>query len=285
MDKYDAELLQARQDIRATMDRLRATATDAGKQDLDRFGADLDQYIAVQDKVRDLARRDTQAKATELTQKDAQQRLDQVLSPLQALRDRVAASAGTPEQMRPVLAAVRLSDALRTIQRMEKDIVIANDDAAVQRYSEQLTAALEQLPQLRQELDNLAPAQERPAVRDIFSRIDQWTRVLAQAVAQGSENANRKAFALSAGQGRQLIDAAMAQLNPILERNTRMMADERVATGATYESGRATILGTLLCSLLIGAAAAAWLSVSVNRSVRAHPCWPRRSPAAILRRP
>jgi len=268
MDRYDGEILKTRQAIMAVLQHIRSLATEAGKQDLDRFAASLDQYIALQDKVREMTRRNTQGRAIEITQKEGQQRLDQTLDGLRALRDRTAAAAASPEQAKTLLAIARLSDALRTAQRLEKDLVISTDDAALQRYNEMHMAALGQIQQSRQELEEAVPSEERPALREVFAGIDQWTKLSAQVAALGIDNATAKAFRLSAGQGRQLLDAAMATLAPIMERNARMMSEERAATGATYESARTVIVAGLAVSLLLGVLAAAWLSISISRSVR-----------------
>ena len=40
MDKYDAEIMKGRQDLKSVQASLRAVATDAGKLDLDKFGQD-----------------------------------------------------------------------------------------------------------------------------------------------------------------------------------------------------------------------------------------------------
>ncbi len=268
MDKYDAEMLKLRQDIKSTQARLRSMATDAGKQDVDKFAAGFDQYVATQDKVRELTRRSTQAKATDLSQKEAQQRLDHVLESLQSIRDRLAAAPPSTESTATLPTIARLSEALRTVQRLEKDLVINTDDTVLGRYNEQYAAALRQMQQMRQEFEAAVPTQDRLAAREVAAGIEQWTRLSMQVVALGMENGTAKAFHLSAGQGRQLLDTALSQLTPILERNARMMAEERTVTGETYATARVTILAALAVSLLIGVGAAGWLAYSISRSVR-----------------
>jgi len=265
--KYDAEILRTRQELGGLQEKLLAIATADGRRDLEKFGNSYGQYVAVQDKVRDLARRDSQSKATVLSQNDVQQRLDQVLEPLDALRGRLAAAAPWPGQVRAVQAAARLSDGLRLLQRLEKDAVVSTGDAEEQRYGEQLAAARQQLPRLRAELDDALPPQEKPALQDIAVRIEQWSKVSEQAATLGAENSNAHAAALSAGEGRQLLDAATADLAPILQRNGAAMAEDRAAASATYDSARVMVLSTLLCSLLIGIGAAVWLSLSIGRAM------------------
>ena len=104
----------------------------------------MDQYIALQDKVRELVRRNTQSRATEITEKEGQQRLDQTLDGLRALRDRIAAAPASTELVKTLLAVTRLSDALRTAQRLEKDLVINTDEchaATLQRTAHRAHSA------------------------------------------------------------------------------------------------------------------------------------------------
>ena len=82
MGNYDSAILKGREDLKSLVERLRSIAIEAGKQDIDKFSAAVGQYVAVQDKVRELRRQNSQAKATALSEKDAQQQLDQILNSL-----------------------------------------------------------------------------------------------------------------------------------------------------------------------------------------------------------
>ena len=268
MDKYDAEILRERQELKSHIAQLRSIALEAGKADIDKFSAVLDQYITVQDKVRELTRRNSLAKSTALSQKEAQQAFDQVLEPLRGLRDRIAAAPASPDQAKAVFVTSQMLEALARVQRFEKDVILATDDAAIQQYARQAATLRAEIPKLRQELEATLPEQDRPALREIGNRLEQWNRISEQAVSIGAENSNAKAFTLSAVQGRQILDAAMGQLTPILDRNARIMADERIATAATYAGGRTTIIAALSASLLIGLGAALWLSLSISRAMR-----------------
>ena len=267
LDKYDAEILKARQDMQTLQEQLRAIATAAGRQDLDKFNASLTQYIASQDKVRAMARRDSQSKAVAMSQTDAQQRFDQVQQPLRTLRNRIAAGPASAGQLPAVLATIRLMDGLREMQRLEKDIVISSNDSTTNKYGDQLATARQGLAQLRQQFSGAVPASEQAAVADVSARIDDWLKVSEKVAALGAENSNAHAVTLSIGEGRQLIDAADADLTSILQRNSDMMAADRIAAGATYESGRAVVLGALGAALLIGIGAAVWLSLMVSRAL------------------
>jgi len=266
-DKYDAEIVKTRQDMQALQEQLRALATEAGKRDLDKFNAELMQYIATQDKVRTLARRDSQSKSAAMTENESQQRFDQAGQPLRALRDRIAGAPASAGQLAAVMAATRLLDKLSLMQRLEKDIAISTSDDDIKRYNEQYVAARGDLAQLRQQLANAVPAQEQAAVSDASGKIDDWLKVSEQTNQLGFELSNAHGTALSVGEGRQLLDTADADLAAILQRNSDMMSADRAAANATYESGRAMVLGALGVALLIGLGAAVWLSLSMSHSL------------------
>ena len=266
-DKYDGELLKTRQEMQALQEQLHSIATEAGKRDLEKFGASLAQYTASQDQVRTLARRDSHSKAVALSLNEAQQRFEQVQRSLRDLRERIAASPASAGQMPAVMAVTRLADTLTALQRLEKDIVISELDADVTRFDDQRAPVREELAKLRQQLGSAMPAQEQAAVAGIVAQIDDWLKVSDQAAALGNENSNGHALGLSIGQNRQLLDATSGDLMPILQRNTDAMAADRAAATATYESARAIVLSAIGIALLIGAGAAVWLSISVSRAL------------------
>src|SRR4051794_30530783 len=68
MDRYDADILATRKELSALEDRLRSISDDVGKQHINAFGQSLSAYISVQDKLRELARRDTETKSKVLSQ-------------------------------------------------------------------------------------------------------------------------------------------------------------------------------------------------------------------------
>ena len=266
-DRYDAEIMKTRQDMQALQEQLRAIATEGGKQDLDKFNASLTPYITLQDKMIALARRDSQSKAVATSQTESQQRFDQMRQSLRALRDKIAAAPASAGQLPAVLVATRLMDRLFELQRQEKDVVISTTDSDVKRYDDQYAAMLGDIAQLRQQLANGVPSQEQMAVADVSSKIDDWLKVSEQAVQLGGENSNAHATAMSIGEGRQLLDAADADLAAIVQRNNNAMAADRAAAAATYESGRTVVLSALGVALLIGIGAAVWLSLSVSRAL------------------
>lgn len=67
LDRFDAELLQLRQKLTAEHDRLDAIGSVEGRRLLAIFNTALQQVFAVQDKVRDLVRRNQRDEARDLS--------------------------------------------------------------------------------------------------------------------------------------------------------------------------------------------------------------------------
>ena len=86
LDRFDAELLQLRQKLIAEHDRLDAIGSVEGRRLLAIFNTSLQQVFAVQDKVRDLVRRNQRDEARDLSAgqgrqiiTEAGQRLDDII--------------------------------------------------------------------------------------------------------------------------------------------------------------------------------------------------------------
>ncbi len=261
LERYEQELLASRKELSTLADKLQAISDEAGRQHIGAFNQSLAAYIAVQDKVRALAHRDTDRKATELSQGTGQRAMEQLENALRGLSDRLP-----PEQAHAAqLARDTLLAALR-LQRLEKDIVLAGEETLPQ-YTGRVAAIRTEFVRLRDELAQALPSSERQAGREIDALGESWLKLVDQAIALGSENTNTKAFELSSGQGRQLLDAASAQLRPILEQNARMMADQREATAHLYANARNIVGGALIISVLLGIGAAVWLARSIGQAL------------------
>ena len=259
IDRYDAEILAARKELGTLEEQLRAVSDAAGRQQIDTFGQSVAAYVAVQDKVRGLARRDTDAKAKELSQGAGQRAAETLEASLRALAARLPA-----EQARAATAVRDMLAGVLQLQRLEKDIVLASDEMLPQ-YTGKVAPVRADIVRLRDEIDTALPVAERQAAREIDSQMDAWLKLVDQVVALGIENTNTKAFDLSAGQGRQLLEAAASQLRGIITQSTRVMAERRDATASLYANTRNIVAVALLVSVLLGVGAAVWLARSIGR--------------------
>jgi methyl-accepting chemotaxis protein len=265
--RYDTEIVTARQELKALDERLRLLSNPEVRQHLDTFDQSLASYLAVQDRVRTMARANTETKAKDVSQTQAQQAMAAVEPALQGLADRLSAGTASAEQAHAAAIAEHLLGTAIEIVRLEKDIILAPDDR-VQQYVARLAPARAELRRLRDELEPLVPPNERQAMRDVTVKLDTWLKAEDDAINLGTQNSNDKAFALSAGQGRELLNAANDQLRSVMDLNTRRMAERRQETATLYATSRNTVIIALLAALLLGTGAATWLARSITRVLR-----------------
>ncbi len=259
MDRYDADILASRQELNALEDKLRAISDDGLRQHINAFAQSVAGYIAVQDKVRTLARRDTESKSKALSQTTGQRAMEALEASLRTLFARLPS-----EQAHAAALTMEMLVAALRLQRLEKDIVLASDEALPQ-YTSKVVAVRNEFVRLRDELLTALSASERLAAREIDVQSDAWLKITDQAIALGTENTNAKAFALSAGEGHKLLDAASAQLRPLLEQNARIMATQREATAEMYANARNIVIGALILSIVLGIGAAYWLARTIGQ--------------------
>ncbi len=266
-EQYDAEILAARRKLTTLEGRLRTLSDASGQQHLDAFKQSMASYFTLQDKIRKLAAENTEAKARELSQTRAQQAMGALEPALQGLANRLSATGNAPDVIQAALLAEDLLGVAERIQKLEKDILLAPADRESQ-YVQRLPPAKAQFQKLGEQLDNAAPATERAALRDIMGKADAWLKLEDQVIALGTQNSRGKAFALSSGKGRQLLDAANAQLEPLLQANATAMTNQRHGMASLYATGRNVVAIALLASLLVGIGAAVWLARSIGRVLR-----------------
>ncbi|HYD68929.1 HAMP domain-containing methyl-accepting chemotaxis protein [Azospirillum sp.] len=267
VDRYDGEILRAREAIRADVDAYRAIATDWGKQKMDAFVAAWGRYADVQDKVRDLSRQNSENRVRDLSQKTAATAFDQMMEPLVQLGERLEREPFAEDRARAALLAARLSSRLLLAQRNEKDLINAGSPSAAIPYVNGMEAALAEARRLGEALRGLLPDAERPAFDQYGQRFSRWATILDQTAALGRQFTNAQAFELSGTTGRTLLEQAQVPLAEILERNLERMHQAEDAAEAQYAEARTLLIAALAGSLLIAIGAAVWIALSISRGL------------------
>ena len=151
MDRFEAEIFALRKTIDGLTDKLRAVSDDAGRQRIDAFSQSIAAFIAVQDKVRALTRRNTENVSREMSQTTVQRAFEQLETALRGLVDRPPV-----EQAGAVTLAKDTLIAGLRFQRLEKDIVLATDEALPQ-YIGKVAATRSDFIRLRDDLVQSLP--------------------------------------------------------------------------------------------------------------------------------
>jgi len=84
------------------------------------------------------------------------------------------------------------------------------------------------------------------------------------------ENSNNRAFELSAGRVRELLDEAETVMASIEEKNEEDLVSDKMASNENYKNARNMLLLLLAgISIFFGVMVAMWITLSINRSISA----------------
>ncbi len=83
------------------------------------------------------------------------------------------------------------------------------------------------------------------------------------------ENSNNRAFELSAGRVRELLDEAETIMASIEEKNEEDLVRDKMASDENYNNARNMLLLLAGISIFFGVMVAMWITLSINRSISA----------------
>ena len=266
--KFDGRLMDARTKLNSELDKLRPLVEGQGKKDLSDIQKTLTDYTANQDKIRALTRRNTEAAAKGLSQKDSQSAMDEALKPLASLSDRLTSGSPSADALRTALKARQLQADLMQLLLLEKDVVLSTKQSDIESYARQRDSLRADVKREGNSLAEAASHQNREAVDHINQKIDAWMKIDDKVVSLGSENTNAKAVALSTGAGARLAAMANQKLSNLVDREITGMGAQATNVDHLYQENRTMIISMLIGALLIGTGMALWISLGVSRGLR-----------------
>lgn len=260
MQREIAAMNSQTQEIRRLDGQLRQLATAEDKTRLDEFMRMLGVYNEVAGKVRDLTLRNSTTAGRDLASGDARAAFDAVEEPLRALATRM----DTPNLALP---ASRMLQLLTDIQRIERDMLLENDDTAVIRLDKEAQAHFQEMAAIRGRFDKAMADEDRRRLEAYDERLPRLIKLDEQVRALGRDNSNAHALILLRKEVRPLRVQTEKLLDDIVEASRRSMDADREDSDIAYQNTRATLIIMLGVSLVIAVSAGVWISLSINRGV------------------
>jgi methyl-accepting chemotaxis protein len=118
-----------------------------------------------------------------------------------------------------VKLGARLKQDLLEVSRAEKNLIMAETNAEMDAYADHTAKTREQMLQRREQLRGLVDQAGHEDLEDFAAAWDQYIEVNRRVRDLSRLNSNTRAFALSAGEGRQAFDQANGLLSEIVEVN------------------------------------------------------------------
>jgi methyl-accepting chemotaxis protein len=263
--QQDAGLAEHRHELDRLVDAYRKLATDVGLTMLDDFATAWAAYAGQLDEMRRLALENSKVRATEVVFSSRGASAGGALVARLDAFDRLlregsvaAASRDTALQMRQDLVQLRVLTYMALIQTDAAKL------AEVEHKVKEQRARLEAgFVALGRSLGG-AYAAELQALQAAWR---DYLPVSHEVVDLAVANTNAQAVAVATGPANAALEAAMARIDALVERNFQQMAEIEAAALAEAASTRATLLAGAGIALALGLAAAALIARGIGRGL------------------
>ncbi|MFY7960302.1 MAG: HAMP domain-containing protein, partial [Elsteraceae bacterium] len=264
-EQHLASLMEYRNLATKAKDESFALASEEGRLRLARITAAFDRFSAIQDETLRLARLNSTSRARELWNAEAVASLRDFNQTLDAHAAQLDA-AQTPASVNAALALQTTRIAAERLARPTLEAISADNLSAKETKRKEMIAAGETLladtAKLTTALANLG--QQASSLVGLADRlIGQTRRVIDIAEEAGEIKAN----ALSSGDGRAAateIRAAVMEYKKLIDQQSRETADAARDLAAFTKQMLITLI---VVSLLIAVGAAAWIAITISRSL------------------
>jgi len=154
---------------------------------------------------------------------------------------------------------------LLTFYRYQKNFILENDPAAMQKWEDEQRKQEEEMNGNLNEWEKVASEEGKKKLADYKRDYLDFKRVNDQVLALGRANKNEQAKTLSNSEGRRAYDAASKSVKDAEELAQKAMDDEVKATAGTYSQTRNLMLGVSIIGIL---ACISLAMVIVNKVVK-----------------
>ena len=205
---------------------LRELTDPKGQSLLDNFTQVWNQYLLVNEQVRELTRINANVKAKNLSQNEARSVFEQASNLITSLLERNTDEAASLIDIKNLLVtsqrirqAFRIHRYLVEVQRAEKNLILANTQQEMNEYASATETLLIELDRSLKELTEIVSDKSESDLYRFKERYEQYVHLNQQVRDLSRENSNVRAFELSSGEGRILIDSAQSIMASIVEHN------------------------------------------------------------------
>jgi len=266
--KYEARLLDERGELHGALGRLHDVASVEGAKMLEGLMVDLDKYYAVQDKVRTIAKQNSEPKAIAKSL-EGQASAEAAAAALRPLVDRVEQAGGRAAPDKSYVAVLAQEILLSNAQalRTERDALLEDTDQGIETRLKAVTAGLDHSRKLTDALAAAIAPEDRSALEVYSQNFERWSRLHDDFTTLARQNSSNRAYAISKSEGHQASEVVEKSLNDLVERAENLMKSNVQEAAATYTSVRNTLIITIAVSILIALGSAAYISLSISQGL------------------
>ncbi|PKU24998.1 HAMP domain-containing methyl-accepting chemotaxis protein [Telmatospirillum siberiense] len=267
MDRYDAEILKAREALRQKREFVVANASEEGKAKLAVLNTVLDRYFAIQDKVRQFAHLNSTVRARDMSHSQSLPAFRAAGEPLRELQGRVDKMPPSVDRGKVIGLSGGILLKLTEAYKDEKTLILQDSVKEMDVYAELSNGEITDAKRMRDQLRQIVGDDDKKYIDNHSDALEKWVKIHSDVVSIAKENGNNFAMDLSANSGQQARQEADAIFDDLIALNIRRMADAKAAADVLYQQTRTSLAVVVVVSLLVAVVAAVWVLINLNRGL------------------
>jgi methyl-accepting chemotaxis protein len=248
MEQYAQTISTTKEQVKGNCDKLRELLNESEKPKLDQFLAAWNSFLDVDKQVCELGQQNSNTKAQSLSRNEARQAFDEVRNVIAGLASTNTAALeksltdanrqADVQTTRKALLCKQIETTLLEMQRGEKNMILAETDEEMDRIEKDIEGLMKDVQQYQADLSQIADAQEKAALTTFAKQYSDWLVQHQQVKTLTRQNSNKKAFEMSANQGRQYINQSETLLTDLIKSAETSMAADVKTSDRNYAAAK-----------------------------------------------
>ena len=265
-DRRYGQTLDAMESIKSISAQLRPLLSDEEMRFLDEFERQWDDFRVVTERVYELAQINSNITGRNIVFNN--------ISPLSAQIDDLMIAIDNAVENNTFIDEEALSDTLLvmsdSVSEMETNLlsaILASTDETVERFLTDTQAAQDDAQAAILSLPEILQNSGRAEMNQLSTIWAEYTGFFEQAQDMATARTNAEAEELIDGEGRTARLEATAAVNELVEVLSDNMVTDKAQATVDYQADRTALLAVAGMALVIGLAAALWISLSISRGL------------------
>jgi methyl-accepting chemotaxis protein len=259
-----ADMNKQRTAVRGLLDSLATLESEDGKRRLSHIGALIDHQAKLQDQSAHASMLNSNNEAHFLAEHEGQVAMAQATLALDKLEQQVAQSHAVDREQTE-LGLERLHASMEKMWGDTATIIQSDSIADLNRLTGAITAEAAEVAQKAQAA--AAPLTALPGATAFSDAFGRWALVQGKVVTINQGGGTLIAGDISGGDGAKAANEVLAAADDYIAGVQAQMHDAQAAASASYSQARGLLIAVIALSLVVGAAAATWIAVSIGRGL------------------
>ncbi len=264
MHDYAADLGRIMTQVNSKAGQLKGMlVTQEGRRQMDMLERALKQYGDVSERVAQLALQNTDHKAGLLSRTQSAEANAAAIKIITDL-------AQTTEQRgnhATVALIYKIALELAQMQAHEKDMIQAEDDSDVVKFSKAAEDNERHAQTLTGQLEASVPPADRQTMARFRDAFQVYAGIAREVRALGGQNSNKRAFTLMTTEGTNWRKQVEEPLERLVALNKELIEHDAAAGVAAYIGARNGMMVTMVLAVGISVVLATWISLSISRGL------------------